>query len=128
MDGRDRDNCEDEAKTNEELANDCEDDAPTWLDTATFRVFSRGEFILRLVEGLLTSVAREFKRGAWLHLDVAALAEAVSRQVDGWGVQVSEADVQAAVRELDLAGSIRVREIDGLLCFRLSKRAWRRVG
>lgn len=126
MGSRDRDDCEDEAKTNEELANDCEDGAPAWLETVTFRVFSPGEFILGLVENLLTLIAKEFKRGAWLHLDVAAVAEAVSRQVDGWGMQVSEADVHAAVRELDLAGSIRVREIDGLLCFQLSKRAWRR--
>lgn len=108
-----------------------DDDAgpiPVAGEATRARPITKGKWCATQLEGLLWVIAEAHPPKAWLSLDCATFAELLTREVvkmRAFYLRMTPSDVEAAVRELDLAGIIRVREVEGAPRWRLTKKARR---
>lgn len=92
---------------------------PEWTKATEGRPLDDHEVTVRLVEAVLTELAKKSPTKRWLPLECEMVAEALAGDARKHHLTLTGADVEIAVRALDLAGTIVVEERGGRTCYRL---------
>lgn len=105
-----------------------EDRGPEWTKSTKARLVDDHEMAVRLVEAALGELATKYPSKAWLPLECETVAEALAGDAAKLHLPLTGADVEIAVRALDLAGTIVIAERGGKTCYRFPKRRGRHRG
>jgi len=85
-----------------------------------FRPIDNEEMSVRLVEAALAVLTAENPPRSWIPLNYEMIAEMLSGDAAKLRMRLAAADVESAVRALDLAGTVVIAERGGTTCYRLN--------
>ncbi|MBA4190270.1 MAG: hypothetical protein C0467_19975 [Planctomycetaceae bacterium] len=94
---------------------------PERVKATNTRLIDDHEMKVRLVEAALTELAKKYPHRRWHALDCEMIAKGLACDAVKLRMPLTGADVEIAVRALDLAGTILIEERRGKTCYQFSK-------